>query len=230
MEFQGDRDLHQVLEHKVLEHEGYSVGAISVADDLATANHLRELHKKRLYRSGYEGYSDRIDDEFHFTGTYFYATFQNEVVATFRLNDRKQSARFPFEMGRKPDGSQYRLASSFPSFDVNTYSLTPRHYRKATLLLMAAAGKHMHRAGAKRAFALVDVENVTTQRIHSAYGFLPSKEYPEPILFDTFLHRETKRPVLWQVTECDERAIARHSETYDSIAAGGESYAIARTP
>ena len=112
MEVQGDRDLCKALE-KVLEHEGYSVCAISVASDrtLATANHLRELHKQRLYRAGYEGYSDRIDDEFHFAGIYFYVGFENEVVATFRLNDRQKSARFPFEMGCKQDGSKIHAPS-----------------------------------------------------------------------------------------------------------------------
>ena len=127
------------------------------------AKQIRELHKLRLANAGYRGYSDEIDKEYHVVGIYFCIVRDGIIVLTSRVNDRTHSRRFPFEMGITPGGNQYHFDENIVAIDINTYSLIPKHRKRAMPLLLASLGKYADSFNAQKAFCLVDQENTVVQ-------------------------------------------------------------------
>lgn len=194
----------------------YSCYILPVTQETSVqTNSIRELHKLRLTRGGYEGFSDQIDDEFHPAGMYFYVEYKGETVQSCRVNDRKQSTRLSFEMGQKKDGSQYKLEDDISSVDISTYSLILRHSKRATPLLTAMLGRYVENIGGERAFCLIDVENKVIQRTHQEVGFVFSKQYSESIFFPTFIYSKSKLPVEWKIMEWDKQVITNYSKLYN---------------
>jgi hypothetical protein len=146
---------------------------------------------------------------------YFYVEYKGETVLSSRVNDRKQSTRFPFEMGQKQDGSQYKLVDDISSVDINTYSLILRHRKRAMPLLKAMVGRYVENIGGERAFCLVDVDNKVIQRIYQEVGFVFSQKYSESIFFPTFIYSKSKLPVEWKIMEWDKQVITNHSKLYN---------------
>ncbi len=202
--------------YQILTYEGYSFYKFPVNDEtIEMANYLRGLHKKRLHKAGYDGYSEEIDNEFHEHGVYFYAVCENVVATTMRINDRVKSKRFPFEIGQKKNGTKYKYTNDVIAVDMNTYCLDKRYYKKATPILFAMAGKYIKQHGAKRAYGLADIKNKAILRIYSELDMANSKEYSEPILFETFIHKQCGNPVEWCILEWSEEVINKYSEKFD---------------
>ncbi|NEN98311.1 MAG: hypothetical protein F6K50_23175 [Moorea sp. SIO3I7] len=202
-----------------LEKDGYLVYVMGVNDQTKNwTEQVREVHKMHLKKAGYDGFSNRIDNEYHLVGTYFFVIKDNEIVLTSRINDRTKSSRFPFEMGQRPNGEHYVFQDKIPAVDINTYSVMLRHYRRAMPLLLAAFGKYIDDLGAKRAFCLVDRENKVTQRMyHDDFHFLYSTTFEEPIVFPSFLNGLNQQPVEWKMMEWNEQTIKYYSELHRMI-------------
>ncbi|NKB64331.1 MAG: hypothetical protein GKR95_20185 [Gammaproteobacteria bacterium] len=196
-------------------YRGYVMPVNGETNQLAV--HIRELHKNRLSNAGYQGYDNRIDDEYHKVGHYYFVIKGGTVVLTSRMNDRSQSRRFPFEMGVMDDGCQYVFNEGVPAVDINTYSLVPKHRKKGMPLLLASLGKYAHQMGAKKAFCLVDEANAVVQRIYHDAGFVYSRSYPKPIAFSTFTMKENNKPVRWKIMEWGFSTIQYYQALHEKI-------------
>lgn len=199
----------------VTEFDGYACYKIPVNDEtFALASYLRGLHKDRLHNAGYEGYSEEIDKKYHEGGIYFYVEINNVVATTLRVNKRSDELVFPFEAGTTEHGKQYEYMCDDLAMDMNTYCLDKRYYKKATPLLFASAAEYVLSEGAKKVFGLYDVKNSATKKIYGKLGFVDSKQFPNPIAFDTFVHADTKKPVQWGILEWDDCEVAKYRELY----------------
>lgn len=212
-------DRKSIVEYLIIERNGYSVYAMPVNDKTKTlADFLRKLHKERLTRAGYLGYDDNIDNEYHSVGTYFFVTKNDLIVLTSRVNNRADSGRFPFEMGKKPDGTHYILQEPYPTSDINTYSLVPGYRKQAMPLLLAAFGKYFDQTDIQKAFCLVDIENKVIQKIYSDEAkFVYSEAYTQPIIFPSFIHESTLMPVKWKIMECGTEVGRYFYKLYQSL-------------
>ena len=197
-------------------YEGFSSYIMPYCTETAEmADYIRNLHKERLHNAGYAGYTEAIDDEYHVVGTYIYITYKGVIALAMRINDRDSSARFPFEMGCKRDGTQYQFTLDIPAVDMNTFCLDRRYARKALPLLFATGGKYLQQQGIRRGYGLADIRNKTTVGIYCSVGLNHSNDFSEPVLFESFTHQDDGTPVAWCVLEWPKQEIAKQAAIFD---------------
>lgn len=176
------------------------------ASNIAIADQVREMHIQHLYNAGYRGYDKAIDQACHQSGVYLFVCRDSRIVLTTRVNYRSTQL-FPFEMGLTDTGEQYQYNSPDLAADINTYSVDLRYIRRSSALMLASLGELLREQGVVRLFCLADQNNLVIRRMYDMTGFHASKDYTQPIHFESFVNEVDGLPTRWCILEMSEQDI-----------------------
>lgn len=190
------------------------------AETRTMADHLRKLHKERLEDKKYGGYCEEIDNEYHEVGTYFYVRNikKNHISMGLRLNLRSQTKRFPFEMGTKANGERYCYKEKGKDVaDLNTYSFKLGDSKNVSETLFNCVASELKEEKITWACGLADIKSDAIIRIYTDLDFQPSEDYPDPVQFETFVHKDSGLPVEWMIMEWNKQQIEDRAKDFEDL-------------
>ncbi len=240
-----DNHAKKTLERLVLKTHDNNFHCFQLAGNTpnrSTLNEFKQFVKKKNEKGGYKGFSIKIDDKFDQDSQYFF-TRNNKgiIVATSRVTERTPEGILPFEMGYKPDGSQYRIDDNVVSSkrlgDINSFgaswqyvippgrpmwfemalaalSINKRKRFPGFAILFSSLGAHVKSRGIEKVYCLLDEKNPQIAQVYTSAGFKPSAEFDEPIHFNDYGKEinGTIKPTQWHIMEMDSDTISYHAE------------------
>ncbi|MGB9612569.1 MAG: LBL_2463 family protein [Candidatus Margulisiibacteriota bacterium] len=210
-EFEGIGNFNQIV---IDQTNSLICASSSIHQDSGFIEQIRSSIKSKFFAKGYHGFSDEYDRYFDPFSIYFYVSNKSkEIHAVQRVIHKTPQNLLPLEKALIKGSEKNKRYTIDEQDTVEISSFLFKSARSIDLLVFSIAhyGK-LNRI--KKAYALLDIDSKSLEKIYGRFGWEESMKYNTPVYFPDYGKISNGRfePTLWKVLELPEEKISKIAE------------------